>query len=186
MANKWIEHIRTYAKSKNISYSCAVSDPECSKTYKEKQEKSKPEKKAEPNTYEANKELNKKRRVLTPAEKAQKEKEFIDAYSSTIGNEKAQDAYEEKWKNTELLPENKKEWDEQIKKFQALQKRAFSLKSRRAKSMLKGRNTLTTQEKKDKLKEEKELKEKTEKDKLNTEPPFQVKRKKIKGLANLS
>ncbi len=30
--NKWVEHVRAYAKSKNISYACAIS--EASKTYK--------------------------------------------------------------------------------------------------------------------------------------------------------
>ena len=35
--NPWIDHVRAYAKQHGISYMCAVSDPNCSKSYKEKQ-----------------------------------------------------------------------------------------------------------------------------------------------------
>ena len=33
MTNKWIEHVRKYAKDNNISYACALSTPECKNTY---------------------------------------------------------------------------------------------------------------------------------------------------------
>ena len=32
--NKWIEHIRNYAKTHNLSYSCALSNPDCKKSYR--------------------------------------------------------------------------------------------------------------------------------------------------------
>ena len=35
--NKWTEHVRSYAKQHGLSYGCALSDPNCSKSYKEKQ-----------------------------------------------------------------------------------------------------------------------------------------------------
>jgi len=34
MANAWVEHIRRFAKEKGLSYSCALTDPECKATYK--------------------------------------------------------------------------------------------------------------------------------------------------------
>jgi len=34
MANKWVEHIRAFAKKHNLSYGCALSDPKCKETYK--------------------------------------------------------------------------------------------------------------------------------------------------------
>ena len=36
MPSKWIDHIKSYAKQHGLSYGCALSDPNCSKTYKEK------------------------------------------------------------------------------------------------------------------------------------------------------
>ena len=36
MTNKWIEHIKSFAKAHNISYGCALSNPECLATYKSK------------------------------------------------------------------------------------------------------------------------------------------------------
>ena len=33
MVNKWIEHIRKYAKDNNLSYGCALSDPKCKSSY---------------------------------------------------------------------------------------------------------------------------------------------------------
>lgn len=32
----WIQHIREFAKSKNLTYGCALSDPDCSITYQAK------------------------------------------------------------------------------------------------------------------------------------------------------
>lgn len=188
MANKWIEHIRTYAKNKNISYSCAVSDPDCSKTYKEKQAKTKAEpkekpkaepkaevkaevKKVEPNTYEANKEINKTRRALTPAEKAEKQRDYIYAYSLENFGGMRQEAYEEKWKNTGLLPENKKEWEEAKKETQELLRRLQSVRRRGVKKMLKGDYKQTKEEKKQREKEREIEREKAERERLNPSPP---------------
>ena len=36
MTNKWIEHIRAFAKSHNVPYGCALSNPECLASYKAK------------------------------------------------------------------------------------------------------------------------------------------------------
>ena len=36
MVNKWIEHIKAFAKAHNISYGCALSNPKCLATYKSK------------------------------------------------------------------------------------------------------------------------------------------------------
>lgn len=36
MTNKWVEHIKTFAKSHNIAYGCALSNPECLASYKAK------------------------------------------------------------------------------------------------------------------------------------------------------
>jgi len=33
MPNKWVEHVRSYAKKHGLSYGCAVSDPNCKKSY---------------------------------------------------------------------------------------------------------------------------------------------------------
>lgn len=32
--NRWIEHVKNYAQKNNISYSCALSLPDCKNTYK--------------------------------------------------------------------------------------------------------------------------------------------------------
>jgi len=32
--NPWIVHVKKYAKKNNLSYGCAISDPECAKEYK--------------------------------------------------------------------------------------------------------------------------------------------------------
>jgi hypothetical protein len=32
----WVQHIKDFAKEKGITYGCALSDPECSRTYREK------------------------------------------------------------------------------------------------------------------------------------------------------
>jgi hypothetical protein len=34
MPSAWIQHIKDFAKEKNLSYGCALSDPECSRTYR--------------------------------------------------------------------------------------------------------------------------------------------------------
>lgn len=33
MVNKWVEHVRSFAKSHNIAYGCAISNPECKNSY---------------------------------------------------------------------------------------------------------------------------------------------------------
>ena len=33
MPNKWVEHVKQYAKKHNLSYGCAVSDPGCKSSY---------------------------------------------------------------------------------------------------------------------------------------------------------
>ena len=33
-SNKWIEHIRNYAKTHNLSYACALSNPDCKNSYR--------------------------------------------------------------------------------------------------------------------------------------------------------
>ena len=35
--NSWVNHVREFAKQHNLTYMCAASTPECSKSYKEKQ-----------------------------------------------------------------------------------------------------------------------------------------------------
>ena len=35
--NKWVEHVKAYAKQHGLSYMRAATEPNCSKTYKEKQ-----------------------------------------------------------------------------------------------------------------------------------------------------
>jgi hypothetical protein len=32
--NQWIEHVRAFAKARNLSYMCAATDPECRAAYK--------------------------------------------------------------------------------------------------------------------------------------------------------
>ena len=34
MPNSWITHIKAYAQKNNLSYACALSNPECRSTYK--------------------------------------------------------------------------------------------------------------------------------------------------------
>ena len=34
MPSKWIDHIKSYAKQHGLSYACALTDPNCSKSYK--------------------------------------------------------------------------------------------------------------------------------------------------------
>jgi hypothetical protein len=34
-SNKWVEHVKAYAKQHGLSYMCAATDPNCSKSYKE-------------------------------------------------------------------------------------------------------------------------------------------------------
>ena len=34
-SNPWIDHVRAFAKQHNLSYMCAATDPNCSKSYKE-------------------------------------------------------------------------------------------------------------------------------------------------------
>lgn len=33
MTNKWIEHVKAYAKNNNMSYSCALACADCKKSY---------------------------------------------------------------------------------------------------------------------------------------------------------
>lgn len=33
MANKWVEHVRAFAKKNKMSYGCAISDPKCKSSY---------------------------------------------------------------------------------------------------------------------------------------------------------
>ena len=39
MVNKWVEHIKTFAKKNNLSYACALSNKECINSYKKSKEK---------------------------------------------------------------------------------------------------------------------------------------------------
>jgi hypothetical protein len=41
MANMWILHVKHFALKNNISYGCAISNPECKALYKEKVENKK-------------------------------------------------------------------------------------------------------------------------------------------------
>ena len=34
MANKWVAHVKQWAKKNNTTYGCAISDPNCAKDYK--------------------------------------------------------------------------------------------------------------------------------------------------------
>jgi len=34
MVNPWIAHVRAFAKSRNLSYMCAATEPECKSSYK--------------------------------------------------------------------------------------------------------------------------------------------------------
>jgi len=36
MANAWVEHIKSWSKSHNVSYGCALSMPECKNAYNAK------------------------------------------------------------------------------------------------------------------------------------------------------
>lgn len=47
--NKWINHVKQYAKDNNISYACAISDPKCKQSYEPVIKKSKKEREAEQN-----------------------------------------------------------------------------------------------------------------------------------------
>jgi len=42
MPNAWVEHIREFAKRHIMSYGCALSNPECLRSYKKKKEPKKP------------------------------------------------------------------------------------------------------------------------------------------------
>jgi hypothetical protein len=33
MVNKWVEHIRAFAKKNDLTYGCALSDPKCKSSY---------------------------------------------------------------------------------------------------------------------------------------------------------
>jgi len=41
MPNKWVEHVKRYSKNNNLSYGCAVSDPNCKASYKFNKDKDK-------------------------------------------------------------------------------------------------------------------------------------------------
>jgi len=45
MANKWIEHIKKWAKDNNSTYGCALSNPKCKEDYKKSKEEPKQEEK---------------------------------------------------------------------------------------------------------------------------------------------
>ena len=47
--NKWIEHVKKFAKDNNLSYGCAISDKRCKDTYEKVQKKSYSDKKQEKN-----------------------------------------------------------------------------------------------------------------------------------------
>jgi hypothetical protein len=38
MTNNWIEHIKDFASKNNLSFGCALSNPECVKSYRQKKE----------------------------------------------------------------------------------------------------------------------------------------------------
>ena len=44
MPNRWIEHVRQYAKDNNVSYACALSDKNVSKNYTKSEKKTKTQK----------------------------------------------------------------------------------------------------------------------------------------------
>ena len=52
MPNNWIEHIKDFASKNNLSFGCALSNPECVKSYRQKKE---PKKKPINEENEANK-----------------------------------------------------------------------------------------------------------------------------------
>jgi hypothetical protein len=33
MTNNWVSHVRKFASEKGLSYGCALSDPECKRSY---------------------------------------------------------------------------------------------------------------------------------------------------------
>ena len=39
MVNKWVEHIKTFAKKNNLTYACALSNKECINSYKKLKDK---------------------------------------------------------------------------------------------------------------------------------------------------
>jgi hypothetical protein len=45
MANKWVEHIKKWAKANNSTYGCALSNPKCKEDYKKSKEEPKQEEK---------------------------------------------------------------------------------------------------------------------------------------------
>lgn len=54
MANKWVEHIRKWAKDHNLSYGCALSNAECKEAYKSSKEPPKTKKQETPKEPERN------------------------------------------------------------------------------------------------------------------------------------
>lgn len=44
MANAWVEHVKEFARIKGIPYGCAISDPECKKSYDKPKKAKKPRK----------------------------------------------------------------------------------------------------------------------------------------------
>ena len=42
MSNKWIEHVKDFAKQNSVSYGCAISMPECKASYKKGETEAKP------------------------------------------------------------------------------------------------------------------------------------------------
>jgi RNA polymerase primary sigma factor len=54
MPNAWVEHIKKYAKENNLSYSCAMTMPDCKNSYKKtKESKTKESKTKESKTKES-------------------------------------------------------------------------------------------------------------------------------------
>ena len=75
-SNAWVEHIRVFAKSKGVSYGCALGMPECRASYKSKKDTKKD---AEPKKEEPVKEP-KKETTLSGAELVEKYLKLIEIY----------------------------------------------------------------------------------------------------------
>jgi hypothetical protein len=34
MVNRWVQHVKQFARDNNMAYGCALADPKCSQTYR--------------------------------------------------------------------------------------------------------------------------------------------------------
>ena len=83
VVNKWVEHIRKYAKDNKVSYGCALGMPECRASYKSKKDL---KKEAEPKKEEK-KEEPKQEPIITGPELLKDYLKKIDVYVDRYGEQ---------------------------------------------------------------------------------------------------